>query len=227
MGGSGGARSPRTLNGRTTSPNGVAPRAIRDRTYDTHRSKALAVAHSDQASGSREREWRAAPGRMAGSPTVLPVCGFPRRAALGCEVRAARADGGRRPVGASAHGAWPAPGPLVEQVVTPAVSSIRSSPNSVTSSCSWQLPGQPPSSHSRSPRWWTPPGPGRCGRGAWRRRAPHRWGSPRAATASRCTKGATSWGLRSGPARASKVSKLVSMCSTTTASSSTSGGRWA
>jgi len=36
-------------------------------------------------------------------------------------------------------------------VATPAASSTPSSPDSCMSSCSWQLPGQPPSHHSRSP----------------------------------------------------------------------------
>jgi hypothetical protein len=131
------------------------------------------------------------------------------------------------PARSSSHGAGPAPEPSVKQVRDTGGSSGSPSPDSTSSSCSWQLPGQPPSRQTRSPQmvdtarplavWGVAPGVAR---------APHRWGSPRAATASRCTWPATSWGLGSGPARASKVSKLVSMCSTTTASASASGGGW-
>ena len=41
--------------------------------------------------------------------------------------------------------------PRSSRLATPLASSTSSSPDSVTSSCSWQLPGQPPSHHKRSP----------------------------------------------------------------------------
>jgi hypothetical protein len=42
--------------------------------------------------------------------------------------------------------------PRSSRLATPAASSTSPNPDSSMSSCSWQLPGQPPSHHSRSPR---------------------------------------------------------------------------
>jgi hypothetical protein len=45
-----------------------------------------------------------------------------------------------------------APKPPIQQACHPDLVQHPSSPAHATSSCSWQLPGQPPSDHSRSPR---------------------------------------------------------------------------
>jgi hypothetical protein len=47
-------------------------------------------------------------------------------------------------------GSWPAPKPAVDQGDNLGASSSSPISDSVSSSCSWQLPGQPPSHHSRS-----------------------------------------------------------------------------
>jgi hypothetical protein len=64
------------------------------------------------------------------------------------------------------------PEPRSSRLATSTSSSIGSSPASSISSCSWQLPGQPPPPTAGRPSWSTAPGPGRCGRAAWRRTAP-------------------------------------------------------
>jgi hypothetical protein len=71
--------------------------------------------------------------------------------------------------------------PRSRMAATPAASSTPSSPDSASSACSWQLPGQPPSAHSRSPCTVDSATPGRCGRGAWRRTAPAGWSTRGAA----------------------------------------------
>jgi hypothetical protein len=67
------------------------------------------------------------------------------------------------------------PNPRSSRHATPVASSTWSSPDSRRSSCSWQLPGQPPSHHSRSPWMVDTATPWRCGRAAWRRRGPSGW----------------------------------------------------
>jgi hypothetical protein len=65
--------------------------------------------------------------------------------------------------------------PRSSRLTTSTLSSSPCGPASRMSSCSWQLPGQPPSSHAGRPRSWRPTAPGRCGRAAWCRTAPSGW----------------------------------------------------
>jgi hypothetical protein len=117
------------------------------------------------ASGATTRHW------LDARSTALPA-------------RAARPGSGCRRVARQRAGPWcagprpgvpvlaargHAPNPRSSRLATPLASSTSSSPDSVTSSCSWQLPGQPPSPTNGRHGRWTPPSPGRCGRGVWRR----------------------------------------------------------
>jgi hypothetical protein len=65
--------------------------------------------------------------------------------------------------------------PRSSRLTTSTSSSTPPSPASSMSSCSWQLPGQPPSHHNGSPWMVDRPHPGRCGGAAWRRTAPSGW----------------------------------------------------
>jgi hypothetical protein len=67
--------------------------------------------------------------------------------------------------------------PRSSRLATSTRSSASSRPARVSSSCSWQLPGQPPSSHSRSPWTVATATPWAVWCAAWRHRAPSGWPS--------------------------------------------------
>jgi hypothetical protein len=71
--------------------------------------------------------------------------------------------------------------PRSSRLATSTPSTAPASPDSVSSSCSWQLPGQPPSTHSRSPQRVDSATPWAVWGGAWRPRTPSGWPSPWAA----------------------------------------------
>jgi hypothetical protein len=67
--------------------------------------------------------------------------------------------------------------PRSSRLATSTLSSTSPSPASLMSSCSWQLPGQPPSTHSRSPWMVETARPWAVWCGAWGRTGPSGWPS--------------------------------------------------